>query len=324
MRGTALVLAVVVVGGIVLAAPSARALGASGVVLAKFAAVESAIEASGLSPKDVRPLTAKLDAARMAAENGRWRASLGALEALSSGLSGLPLPPTLRDDVDALRAMVVFEMLFGPIPEASADRMPYPFQLHLLGWILADLAVEAPRPIADGCVGQMFPLPSFVILAPGGPHGPPQDPQLDDQMRNEFKKAAKEVLTDIKDKVTGKTTGSPDAGAAKKGNTTVRPRCEVDNAKIANASAAGGVTVDVLKSAVTSIGVQVTHTFATGDLTGSLTGGIDITDPWGDRGWRLSGALELGGRDSWWGASLGGFYDSSGGFGVSGGFKIRF
>jgi hypothetical protein len=277
--------------------------------------VESGIETSGLPPGEVRSLTAKLDASRSAAEGARWQASLGAVDALAVRLAGLNVPSGLRDDVASLRAMLVFEMLFGAIPEASMDRMPYPVQIEVLGRVLGRLAIEAPRPIADGCVGQIFPLPTPIVLAPGGPHGPADDPALEELVRNEFKKAAKEVLTDIKESVTGKNG----TGAGSPGNTTVRPRCEVDGSKLANASASSDVT-----SAVTSIGVQVTHTFTTGDYTGRFAGGIDITDPWGTRGWRLSGALELEGGDGRWGASLGGFYDSEGGFGVSGGFRLRF
>ena len=292
-------IAAALVAGLLLATATTQAAtpepsGISDIVRDQFETVANGIRSAGLPRGATNEFLAKLDAARHAAIAGNARTAMSVLDALRGGLELKDAPVPLREDLAKLRAFVVFEGLFGPIPEALAAIEPFPIQVQLLDWALTDVNHVLPDAIADACIAVIFPVasPPFSILAPGSGD---EKPALDEQTKRAIKEAVKPVLDDIKSSLTGgggsgtsgQTGGGTSNGGTKSGNTTVTPRCEFDAGSIGSGGLLGGVT---------SAGVGVTHTFSGGSgVRGTLSGSLDITNPGGAKGWRASAGLDLDG-----------------------------
>ncbi|OGS50732.1 MAG: hypothetical protein A3K65_05765 [Euryarchaeota archaeon RBG_16_68_12] len=323
--------------------------GASDVVAARFDAVANMVRSLGLAPGTEREVLAKLDAARGAGLAGNWRTSLNGLDALAADLQDRGLAPSLVDEVLVLRSMVVFEMLFGPIPEAGSVRFPAPIQVWTLDVFLADLAAESPQAAADACASVIFPLPTTAAPANAGGGGQeePNEKEIEAQAKKAVVQLVKKIAEDVWNWITGgrgppaqlggggvdpgqptgQTGGGGGTGDGKKGGPKVKPGCDVDTAALADKVLGGGtITLDDVKGAIKGVSLDAEYTWVKEDFTATLKGSIDVTDPFGDRSWKAGLQLQLsggsGGRG--WGAGLGGTFDSDGGWGVQGGIELRF
>lgn len=314
------------------ATPAAAAPGVSPVVLGQFDLVDSMLQAAGLPRGTLRELTAKLDAARSAAVAGNPLTSVNVLDTFLGRLVQVGVPAGLLAETGILRSMVLFEGMFVPIPLVPATADVLPVQLQVLEWFLGDVLLYAPSAMASSCVSLLFPAGGSPAptLAPESP-GPAQPGGgtggmngLSPQVKNDLKDMAKDAVKELTGvgggtSSTGQSGGGVTNGGTQKGNTTVRPRCEVDPGVAGNATSSSGFV-----SAVTSMGVRVGHTTTVGGVGVNVGVNLDILEPGGRRDLRAGFDLDLTDPLDNWRVSAFGSYDREGGFSFGVGFRLRF